>query len=126
MRLALIYALLDESDSIRVEHLKAALAVWGYCERSALYIWSDRYLNRDLDRLCRAIEESEERGLSLTSVVHDLFRGNKPKEEVHALIDQAIEYGIARKDVQKTDGRPVTLLLSTKHDVTTKAHTSVV
>jgi hypothetical protein len=126
MRLALIYALLDQSDLIREAHLKAALAVWGYCERSAYSIWSDRYLNRDLDRLCRAIEESGQRGLSLTTVVHDLFRRNKPKEEVHALIEQAIEYGIARKEVQKTDGRPATILLPAKHDLTTKARASVV
>jgi hypothetical protein len=86
MRLALLYALLDQSDLIREEHLRSALALWDYCERSAYYVWSDRFVNRDLDRLCRAIEESGERGLTLTSVVHELFRGNKPKEEVHALI----------------------------------------
>ena len=79
MRLALLYALLDQSDLIREEHLRSALALWDYCERSAYYVWSDRFMNRDLDRLCRAIEESGERGLTLTSVVHELFRGNKPK-----------------------------------------------
>ena len=126
MRLALLYALLDQSELIREEHLKAALALWDYCERSAYYVWSDRFMNRDLDRLCRAIEESGERGLTLTSVVHELFRGNKPKEEVHALIEQAIEFGVAMKSVQRTDGRPVTLLLPIKHDITTKARTSVV
>jgi hypothetical protein len=58
MRLALLYALLDQSDPIREEHLRSALALWDYCERSAYYVWSDRFVNRDLDRLCRAIEES--------------------------------------------------------------------
>ena len=122
----LLYALLDQSELIREEHLKAALALWDYCERSAYYVWSDCFMNRDLDRLCRAIEESGERGLTLTSVIHELFRGNKPKEEVHALIEQAIEFGVAMKSVKKTDGRPITLLLPAKHDKTTKVLGSVV
>jgi hypothetical protein len=126
MRLALIYALLDQSDLIREKHLEAALALWDYCERSAYYVWSDRYLNRDLDRLCRAIEESGDQGLSLTAVVHDLFGRNKSKEEVHALIEKAIEFGIARKEEQKTDGRRATILLPTGNDKTTKTHGSVV
>lgn len=35
LRLSLLYALLDGSDVVRVEHLRAALAVWRYCEASA-------------------------------------------------------------------------------------------
>src|SRR5262249_1356372 len=35
MKLALVYALLDRADAIRLPHLKAALAVWRYCEASA-------------------------------------------------------------------------------------------
>ena len=40
VRLALIYALLDGSDHIGVEHLNAALSVWSFCESSAAYIFS--------------------------------------------------------------------------------------
>lgn len=39
MRLALIYAPLDGSESIGVEHLRAALAVWDYCEASAAMLF---------------------------------------------------------------------------------------
>ena len=39
MRLALLYALMDCSDVIQVEHLQAALAVWAYCEASARRIF---------------------------------------------------------------------------------------
>ncbi|MCE9564874.1 MAG: DUF3987 domain-containing protein [Planctomycetes bacterium] len=35
MRIALIYALIDGSNLIEIEHLRAALAVWAYCESSA-------------------------------------------------------------------------------------------
>lgn len=40
MRLALVYALLDGSDTIGVSHLRAALAVWRYCEASAKLIFT--------------------------------------------------------------------------------------
>ncbi len=39
IRLALLYALLDSSDNIRSEHLKAAVAFWKYAEDSARLIF---------------------------------------------------------------------------------------
>jgi hypothetical protein len=39
LRLSMIYALLDGSSTIRQEHLRAALAVWWYCRRSAAIIF---------------------------------------------------------------------------------------
>src|SRR5215211_1175924 len=41
IRLALIYALLDNKTQIDLLHLRAALAVWGFCEDSATQIWGD-------------------------------------------------------------------------------------
>jgi hypothetical protein len=41
LRLALIYALADASDTICPEHLDAAFAVWQYCEASARYVFAD-------------------------------------------------------------------------------------
>ena len=40
LRLSVIYALLDCSSKVEVEHLNAALALWDYCERSASWIFS--------------------------------------------------------------------------------------
>lgn len=41
VRLSLIYALLDCSSTIEVTHLRAALAVWEYCDRSARRLFED-------------------------------------------------------------------------------------
>jgi hypothetical protein len=41
MRLACLYALLDESQKVRAEHLYAALALWAYCERSVQFVFGD-------------------------------------------------------------------------------------
>jgi hypothetical protein len=40
IRLALIYAMLDQSDRIQTEHLQAALALWEYADASARYIFT--------------------------------------------------------------------------------------
>ena len=40
IRLALLYALLDGAHVIEPVHLRAAVAVWQYCEVSATYIFS--------------------------------------------------------------------------------------
>ena len=41
LRLSLIYALLDRSSLVRVEHLVAATELWAYAERSVSYIFGD-------------------------------------------------------------------------------------
>jgi hypothetical protein len=40
LRLSMIYALLDGSGTISAEHLRAAVAVWKYCEQTAAMLFS--------------------------------------------------------------------------------------
>jgi len=40
-RLALIYALFDRSEQIRLEHLRAGLAVWRYSADSTSWVFGD-------------------------------------------------------------------------------------
>jgi len=42
LRLSLIYALADGASAIGVDHLRAALAVWEYCEKSAVALFGKR------------------------------------------------------------------------------------
>lgn len=51
LRLAMIYALLDKSRIIRLEHQKAALAVWAYCEQSVRQIFNQQVLEKKVPRL---------------------------------------------------------------------------
>ncbi len=63
-RLALTYALLDRSRDVDLAHLEAALALWDYAERSAVYLFGEstgdpladellRYLRVDRQRMTR-------------------------------------------------------------------------
>ena len=56
VRLALIYALLDEADQIEQVHLEAALALWSFCEASARYIFGDLTGDPLADEILRALK----------------------------------------------------------------------
>lgn len=74
MRLAGIYALLDCSEVIRVDHLSAALAAWEYCESSCRYIFGDSLGNSVADEIVRALRGCPQ-GMTRTEI-HGLFGRN--------------------------------------------------
>ena len=55
MRLAMLYALLDQLPVIRPEHPKAGLAIWEYCERSARYIFGSAMGDPTADEILRVL-----------------------------------------------------------------------
>ena len=83
LRLSLIYALLDQSFTIRVEHLKAALAVWDVSERSVLAIFGDRTGDVVADRILDELKNHDE--LTRDDVVN-LFNRHKPVMSNRALL----------------------------------------
>ena len=59
MRLACLYALLDKSPIIKVEHLMAALAVWDYCFASARYIFGEELGNSIADEILKLLKKNK-------------------------------------------------------------------
>ncbi len=107
MRLASLYAILDESSLIRTDHLLAALALWDYAETSARYIFGDSTGNPIADRIYQAIKNSPS-GLSL-SEMHDLFQRNESKGKIQVALGLLERSGMVQRIMQKTGGRPVEL-----------------
>ena len=69
LRISMLYALLDLSTEVRVEHLRAALALWRYCEQSAAYIFGGGELAISLaDRILNALVEVGDEGLSTSQI----------------------------------------------------------
>jgi hypothetical protein len=81
MRLALLYAVLANSSQIDVCHLKAALAVWDFCERSAAYIFGAGLGDRIADRLLSELRLAGSRGLTQTAI-RDLFQRNVSSDRI--------------------------------------------
>jgi hypothetical protein len=51
LRLSMIYALADRSRIISEQHLRAANAVWEYCEGSASFLFGDRLGNPKAEKI---------------------------------------------------------------------------
>jgi len=107
VRLSLIYALLDCSEVIQEKHLRAALAVWDYCYRSARFIWGDALGNPVADEILRALKAAAEAGMTRWDIMNHFSRHKKAGE-----LDQALgmlaERGLIRFASQDTAGRSVT------------------
>ena len=80
VRLSLIYALLDSASAIRVEHLRAALALWRYCEASARYIWGDSLGDPMADEILRALRAAGDDGLTRWDISNHFGRNKQARE----------------------------------------------
>ena len=106
VRLSLIYALLDSAAAIRIEHLRAALAVWNYCAASARFIWGDAIGDPTADETLRALRAASEDGLSRWDLMNHFSR-HKSAEELDRAIGVLAERGLVRTATEDTGGRPV-------------------
>ncbi len=104
MRLAMLYALLDRSPTIRVEHLSAALALWRYAEASIKFIFSDKLGDPVADTILTALRERPE-GMTRTEI-NDLFGGHRRREVITQAIDRLARAGLVRWEKTSTGGRP--------------------
>lgn len=104
MRLALIYALLDQRREIDIQHLQAALAVWNYCERSARFIFGDSLGDRVADRIRVELRKAGSNGLTKTAI-HELLDRNESAQSINAAIDLLIGLKLAEKVEQPSRGK---------------------
>jgi Protein of unknown function (DUF3987) len=105
VRLALIYALLDGEDWIDAPHLEAALAVWEYCENSAIHIFGRAVGNPVADEILRALQHAGAAGMNRTAI-RDLFGRNKSGDRIGAALQLLLTTGRARFETSTTGGRP--------------------
>ena len=66
-RLALIYALMNQSSTVRTKHLRAAFEVWRFCEDSARFIFGGRSAVTLEDKILVHLRR-EETGLTRTQI----------------------------------------------------------
>jgi hypothetical protein len=105
MRLACIYALLDRSSLVRVEHLQAALAVWRYAAASARFVFGNSLGNPTADRILDALWQ-ETKGRTRQEI-RQLFHRHKSSFEIAQALDLLRQVGLARMEQEDgTGGRP--------------------
>ncbi|MBI2842380.1 MAG: DUF3987 domain-containing protein [Armatimonadetes bacterium] len=118
MRLACVYALLDCSELIRLEHLKAALAVWRYCENSARYIFGDSLGDPVADELLKALRSANE-GMTRTEISKHFGR-HKSAQEIGRALVTLHERGLVRREREEpAEGRPTERWHATRTQMST-------
>jgi hypothetical protein len=105
IRLALLYSLLDRRQEIGLNHLRAALAVWEYCEMSAARIFGDALGDPLADEIHRALRLAGVAGMSRTAI-RDLFGRHQSASRISAALALLTTTGRARVETISTGGRP--------------------
>ncbi len=105
LRLSMLYALLDGVSEIDEAHLRAAAAVWRYCEASARIIFEGEAeaadpLERLLSQAIRAEPGINRRGL------HRAIGGHMPAREMMQALGRLRDRGQVRCEMVATGGRP--------------------
>jgi len=88
-RLAMIYALIDMSDQIELEHFQVTEKLWNYCEESAMFIFGGA--TREQLRILKWIEQRQT--ATYNDVRDDLYHRNKPVAEIKADLDSLVKTG---------------------------------
>lgn len=103
VRLATIYALLDQSTLILPEHLQAALALWDYAEASVRFIFGDALGDPVADLILNALKTAPT-GLSRTEI-SSLFGRNKDAGRIAIALNLLQRHRLSRVEYFETGGR---------------------
>jgi hypothetical protein len=109
LRLSMLYALADGSDTVEVKHLRAALAVWRYCEASARLLFEDNNKSHPPTReplwvrLLKVIDRSP--GTNRKQL-HERFGNHLTANEMSGALEYLESQGSAHRRPVVNGGRP--------------------
>jgi len=106
-KVATLYAALDRSEVVNVDHLLAGLAVWDYAEASARYLFGDLRGDPLSDEILALVRMKE--GVTRGEIV-DHFSRHVPATKLGAAIGDLLEAGLIREEKERGGGpgRPPT------------------
>jgi len=110
MRLAGLYALLDQSATIRRDHLTAALAFWEYVEESAAWIFGDSLGDPEADTILRQLRLRPE-GLTRTEI-NNLFGRHLKADQIERALVLLLDRRLAECRKADTTGRPAEVFIA--------------
>lgn len=107
VRLAMLYAVLDRSPSIRMAHLEAAIEVWRYCEDSVRHIFGEATGDETVDAI-HAMLKSSIAGMTQTEI-NRAFGNHKTAAELTRALTLLESSGRIACEQVKTKGAPRTV-----------------
>jgi hypothetical protein len=103
-RIAAIYALMDERDQVCIQHLRAALEVWRYCQQSAEFIFGRRRSTTIEDEIVELLRGAKKGGVSRTDI-SAAFSRHRNSYDISVALERLKNLGWAKSQKLKTDGR---------------------
>jgi hypothetical protein len=100
----MIYALADRSRIIFEQRLRAAHAVWKYCEGSASFLFGDRLGNPKAEKILAALQEAP-RGLTRRDINNNVFKRNLKAEPLNDALKLLVRLGRISSQIERTGGR---------------------
>jgi hypothetical protein len=95
LRLTMLFTVLDGSSLMEPQHLKAAIAFWQYCERSASWIFGEKTGNKAADKIYWALQR-EPNGITRTQISLHVFNNHISKTNMDiafsTLVDASLAY----------------------------------
>ena len=104
LRLAVVYALLDGSEIIEVQHVEAAAAVWDWCEETIGRVFAGTQPDHVVEKLLAALRVAGPEGLDGTQQ-RDLFSRNLPGARLAKARQELERHGMAMTELVPTPGR---------------------
>jgi len=103
LRLAAVYAVMKLSKTIELPHLQAALALWDYAQKSALYIFGEATGDGVADRIMEKLRVAP-RGLTRTEI-RNLLGRHKSSGRIGRALAELERLGRAWWEYRDTGGR---------------------
>src|SRR5260370_34836336 len=117
MRFSAMYALLDSSTSIHPAHHRAALAVWGYCDRSAKWIFSTSTGDSRADKILFALRKAGTAGMTRKRILDDVFQRNVNGNVMARALESLRQSGLAACRRETTGGKPRRMWVANKEGI---------
>ena len=106
VRLALIYALLDNVQFIGLAHLEAAMEVWRYADESARAVFGDRIGDRVADTILTALRRAGPDGMTRTEI-YELLGRHCRAERIEVALQKLASRNLAHCAKMASKTRPV-------------------
>jgi hypothetical protein len=103
LRLALIYALLDQAKVVKAAHLKAAIAVWDYAADSVRYVFGAAIGDPLADEILELLKVRPE-GVTRTEI-RDHFHRNQKADQILRSLATLEKLRLAKREMRATGGR---------------------
>jgi hypothetical protein len=108
VRLSMIFALTDNSSTIQLKHLKAALALWSRCFQSAVKLFGPKIQSKYAQKIFDELKKRPHGTMTRTQITVDVFGRNIRADLIGAALFELSELQLVGSATHKqTNGRPV-------------------